>query len=158
MNYWEGRDNSLLLDIFRSPCNCVPKVKTSFILHRPPTLAQLRLIDDTPMGIKIIADKERNLGFNMASRLIGNPGTLRPVTRTDACMSDMTFEHFIQKVEQRGAKCHATEGPIHDKVSNWRAFTVGILLYPATQITITKGCLERIRTVQSNIYGATGWI
>ena len=53
---------SILREMHTRQCSC-KGVKTKLIIQRPPNDKELQLLDDTPYGIKIIADTDRCLGI-----------------------------------------------------------------------------------------------
>ena len=117
----------------------------------PLTREQLLAVDNTPFGIKIVAEHDKCLGLIAHAAVVQRNDESRRVTEDD--IAELAYEPFLQRVEKRADAHVFSGGVLQHKALDWQAFTVSILLYVACQYAPTRRILERAEKAQAKILG-----
>jgi hypothetical protein len=142
----------IILRALKKPCNC-KGIKTKLLLSMPPTEKILAAIDDTPFGARIIALTDRCLGLCAYTPGVTTPqGNTRRIGTAEA--SNLAFEPYVKKVEQRASMQVYKGGVTHHKIVDWNLFTISKILYPGSQYKITKKMLDRVYRAQCQTINA----
>ena len=142
--------DEILRRFYEEPCQCAA-VKTALILQGTPSPDILRHIDDTPFGLKIIAEKARCLGFTASTP----PQCARQTSTTKARgqRNNVAYEDYLKKAEIRANTSIHVGGPIHQRVTDWQLFTFSKLYYVASQHEPTPEVLDRLQKAQTLTVG-----
>ena len=147
---------SIAKEIQNWPCTC-KGVKTKLLLCRIPNTCDLQTLDNTPYGLKIIANTDRCLGIT-AFAPYKNNGKGKETRVNENAAAELAYEPYLQKVEIRANKCSYEGGVVHSKLIDWNQFTMSKILYVASQYPPTPKITKRLIEAQIQTLNIKGII
>ena len=138
------------------PCTC-KGVKTKLLLRRIPNTADLQALDNTPYGLKIIADTDRCLGITAFAPCKTN-GRGKETKINENAAAELAYEPYLKKIEIRANRCSYEGGVVHSKLIDWNQFTMSKILYVASQYPPTPKIIRRLTEAQLQTLNIKGII